>query len=89
MNEINLVENYFISKYPDKRYRLKNYYKMWWRKSLCNRIYRYANETSENAWITSKIKWIMREEVNNTVFDTEDDYMDCHCDILNSGDTED
>lgn len=28
MNEINLVENYFNSKYPDKRYRLKNYYKI-------------------------------------------------------------
>lgn len=26
----------------------------------------------------------MWEEVNNIVFDTEDDYMDCHCDILNS-----
>lgn len=28
MDEINLVENYFNSKYPDKRYRLKNYYKI-------------------------------------------------------------
>lgn len=31
----------------------------------------------------------MWEEVNNHVFDTEDDYMDCHYDISNSGDTED
>lgn len=31
----------------------------------------------------------MWEEVNNPVFDTEDDYMDCHSDISNSGDTED
>lgn len=31
----------------------------------------------------------MWEEVNNPVFDTENDYMDCHYDISNSGDTED
>lgn len=30
----------------------------------------------------------MWEEENNPVFDTEDDYMDCHYDISNSGDTE-
>lgn len=31
----------------------------------------------------------MWEEVNNPVFDTENDYMYCHYDISNSGDTED
>lgn len=31
----------------------------------------------------------MWEEVNNIAFDTGGYYMDCHCDISNSGDTED
>ncbi len=31
----------------------------------------------------------MWEIINNPVLDTEDDYIDCHCDISNSGDTED
>ena len=30
----------------------------------------------------------MWEAVNNPVFNTEDDYMDCHDDISNSGYTE-
>lgn len=55
MNEVNLVENYFRIKYPEKKVSNQNilYHKRYiWRKreqSLYNRIYRYANETSENA----------------------------------------
>lgn len=72
-----------LSKYTDKELRQELYMR-----NKKNKISEKDKEKCLNCvhriCYSKAIRLDMWEIINNPVLDTEDDYIDCHCDILNS-----